>query len=69
MSKGKPKAARSPAGVKLNEPEHRLVHRLADIEGRTLQGVVALALRAYAKRKAPAVLTEVYGDQQMEVRA
>jgi hypothetical protein len=51
------------AAVKLNEPEHKLMHRLADIEGRTLQGVVTLALRAYAKKKAPQALVEVYGDR------
>lgn len=53
---------RRPA-VKLNEADHRLVLRLADVEGRTLQGLVALAVRQYAKRRAPAVLAEVFGEQ------
>ena len=56
----KPKPGR--AGVKLSDIDHRLVLRLADYEGRTLQGIVQLAVRQYAKRRAPAVLTEVYGE-------
>ena len=52
--------------VKMTAIDHRLVVRLADVEGRTLQGVVTLALRQYAKRRQPAVLTEVYGSKSYE---
>jgi len=48
--------------VKLKRKEHTLVREIADAEGRTLSGIVTLALRMYAARKQPAVLKRVYGE-------
>lgn len=56
-----PAKRQHPPTAKMGEREHALLHRLADVEGRTLQGIVHLALRQYAKKHQPAVLVEVYG--------
>jgi len=51
------KQERRPA-VRLKDREHALVREIADVEGRTIVGVLTLAVRMYAQRKQPTLLRQ-----------
>ena len=50
------------ATIRMRAKEVELVREIADAEGRSMLGVLALAVRMYAQRKQPALLQKVYGE-------